>query len=80
MISIDNPNIIIVTEIFPKILKCTNIDNNEYKIRGFSCFMGPVADACRGVAIFIKGGIDFELKKVLLPPPPPREFCRHILS
>ena len=23
--------------------------------------------------------IDFELKKVLLPPPP-REFCRHILS
>ena len=24
--------------------------------------------------------IDFELKKVLLPPHPPREFCRHILS
>ena len=24
--------------------------------------------------------IDFKLKKVLLPPPPPREFCRHILS
>ena len=24
--------------------------------------------------------LDFELKKVLLPPIPPREFCRHILS
>ena len=57
VISIVDPDIIIVTEIFPKNLKCTNIDNNEYKIRGFSCFMGPVADACRGVAIFIKDGI-----------------------
>ena len=26
----------------------------SYKIHGFSCFMGPVTDACRDVAIFIK--------------------------
>ena len=69
MISIENPDIIIVTEIFPKNLKCTNIDNNEYKIRGFFCFMGPVADACRSVAIFIKDGIKadfcYDLNKTL---------------
>ena len=69
MISIENPDIIIVTEIFPKNLRCTNIDNNEYKIRGFSCFMRPVSDACRGVAIFIKDGIksdfSYDLNKTL---------------
>ena len=69
MISIENPDIIIVTEIFPKNLKCTNIDNNEYKIRGFSCFMGPVADVCRDVAIFLKDGIKadfcYDLNKTL---------------
>ena len=46
-----------MTEIFPKKLKYTNIDNNEYRIRGFSCFMWHVTDTCRGVAIFIKDGI-----------------------
>ena len=56
VISIENPDIIIVTEVFPKNLRSTNIDNNEYKFHGFSCFMGPVTDAC-GVAIFIKDGI-----------------------
>ena len=46
-----------MTEVFPKNLRSTNIDNNEYKIHGFSCFLGPVTGACRGVAIFIKDGI-----------------------
>ena len=52
-------------EIFPKNLKCTNIGNNEYKIRNFSCFMGPVADACRCVAIFIKDGIKVFIRESL---------------
>ena len=69
VISIENLNIIIVREIFLKNLKCTNIDKNEYKIRGFSRFMGLVVDACRGVAIFIKDDIKadfcYDLNKTL---------------
>ena len=40
VISIENPDITIVTEIFPKNMKCTNIDNNEYTIRGFPVLWG----------------------------------------
>ena len=29
--------------------------------------------------MIITFNLDFELKKVLLTPPPPRDFCRHIL-
>ena len=54
LISIENPDIIIVTEVFPKNVKPSNIDQNEYKLKGFSCFMGPVTDSCRGVAIYVK--------------------------
>ena len=40
VISIENTDIIIMTEIFPKNLKCTNNDNNEYKICGFPVLWG----------------------------------------
>ena len=40
VISIENPDIVIMMEIFPKNLKCTNIDNNEYKIRWFPVLWG----------------------------------------
>ena len=49
LISIENPDVIIVTEIFPKNLNSANIDKNEYRIRGLSCHTGPVKERSRGL-------------------------------
>ena len=35
LIQVIKPDIIIVTEVFPKNLKVSNIDSNEYKVKGF---------------------------------------------
>ena len=47
------PNIIIVMEIFPKFLKCTNFGNNEYKIRTF-LFYGACGRCVQGCGYFHK--------------------------
>ena len=57
LISIENPDIIIVTEVFTKNLKSANIDRNEFKIHGFSCYTCPVSDSSKGVAIYIRDTI-----------------------
>ena len=48
------PDVIVVTELFPETLNPTNIDKNEYKIKGFVCFTGQVKEHCRGVAIYVR--------------------------
>ena len=57
LIGIVKPDIIVVTELFPKTLNPTNIDKNEYKIKGFACFTGQIEEHYRGVAIYIKEDI-----------------------
>ena len=54
LISIVKPDIIVVTKLFPKTLNKTNIDKNEYKIKGFACFTGQVKEHYRGVAIYVR--------------------------
>ena len=51
------PDVIVVTELFPKNVNQTNIDKNEYKVKGFVCFTGQVKEHYRGVAIYVREDI-----------------------
>ena len=51
------PDVIVVTELFPKNVNPTNIDKNEYKVKGFVCFTGQVKEHYRGVAIYVREDI-----------------------
>ena len=57
LIGIVKPDVIVVTELFLNTLNPTNIDKNEYKIKGFVCFTGQVKEHCRGVAIYVREDI-----------------------
>ena len=58
-IEIYKPDIIILTEIFPKGIKSTDIMDQELKISGFNLILGKVTEKCRGVCIYIRDGLSF---------------------
>ena len=54
LISIVKPDVIVVTELFPKCLSPVNIDKNEYKLIGYTCYTGTIKENIRGVVIYIR--------------------------
>lgn len=60
VVALQDPDIIVITETFPKNSKPTNIHCNEYKLHSYNCFTGNVTDASRGVFIFVKDSIPAE--------------------
>lgn len=58
------PDIVVLTEIFPKGIKSTEIMNSELKIDGFSLVLGKVTEKCRGV-IYIRNGLSYRECTVL---------------
>ena len=65
VIELNNPDIIVITEVFPKNVNACEIDRNEYKIGGYQCFTGNIEEHSRGVAIYIKDHIPADYCKVL---------------
>ena len=57
MIDIVKPDVIVVTELFPKSINPVNIDKNEYKINGFTCYTGVIKENSRGVVIYVREDI-----------------------
>lgn len=57
IIQLHNPDIIAVTEVFPKSVLPTNIHGNEYKIQGYQCYPGSLNNDSRGVVIYVKSTI-----------------------
>ena len=53
LISIVKPDVIVVTELFPKRISHVNIDKNEYKLIGYTCYTGTIKKNIRGVVIYI---------------------------
>ena len=57
MIDIVKPDVIVVTELFPKSINPVNIDKNEYKINGFTCYTGVIKENSTGVVIYVREDI-----------------------
>ena len=58
-INIYKPDLIILTEIFPKGIKSTDIIGQELKISGFNLILGKVTEKCRCVCIYIRNRLTF---------------------
>jgi len=65
IITLQDPDIIIVTEAFPKTINPTNIHCNEYKLSEYNCFSGNITESSRGVLIYVKDTIPAESCHVL---------------
>ena len=50
-------DIAVITEVFPKNIKATNIDSQEYCLKGYQCFHSNLKENSRGVVIFIRNDI-----------------------
>ena len=64
-IDLIKPDIVIITEVFSKIVKPTQSHSNEYTLPGYQCFAGKINDNVRGVAIYVKDCISAEYCKSL---------------
>ncbi|WAR15881.1 hypothetical protein MAR_030475 [Mya arenaria] len=64
-ISLNNVDVAVVTEVFPKNLKATNIDCCEYSMKGFTCFKSEIEESSRGVVIYVRNTIPAEYCSVL---------------
>ena len=51
---VTNPDIIIITEVYPKTCDSTEILPVELDITGYICFRSDVIKSSRGVAIYVK--------------------------
>lgn len=58
LINIVKPDVMVITEVFPKSMNSANIDKNEYMIKGFTCFSGSVDENSRGVVIYVREGLN----------------------
>ena len=65
LLDIVRPDIVVVSEVFPKNMKPSNIDQNEYKRNGFSSFIGNVSDNSRGVVIYVRDGLNADYCSIL---------------
>ena len=65
IISISNPDIVTVTEVFPKNIKPSNIDPNEYKLKGYVPFINGTKDSFPGVIVYVKDCIPADYCNVL---------------
>ena len=66
-LEIDNfdPDIIVLTEIFPKSIVSTEILKQELKIEGYDLLLGKVTEKSRGVCIYVKTGLSYYECKIL---------------
>ena len=64
-VDIVRPDIVVVSEVFPKNMKPSDIDQNEYKLNGFSSFIGNVSDNSRGVVIYVRDGLNADYCSIL---------------
>lgn len=46
-------------------MKPSNIDQNEYKLNGFSSFIGNVSDNSRGVVVYVRDGLNADYCSIL---------------
>ena len=53
-IELQNPDIIVISELFPKTVKATDINLVEFSIDGFSLFLSKLEEKSRGVGIYVK--------------------------
>ena len=60
-----DPDVVVLTEIFPKSIDSTEILYQEFKIEGFNLLLGKVTEKCRGVCIYVKNGLTFYECKTL---------------
>lgn len=61
----NQPDIIVVTEVFPKNKTPQDIDPNEYKLAGYQCFTSDIKEEARGVVIYVKHDIPVDYCKDL---------------
>ena len=47
MIELNNPDIIVIMEVFSKSINACEINRNEYKIWGYQCFTGNIQEHSR---------------------------------
>lgn len=59
------PDIVVVTEVYPKNRAAADIDSNEYKLNGYQCFKSDVQDGTRGVLIYAKQDISIDFCREL---------------
>ena len=60
-----NPDIIVLTEIFPKSIISTEILRQELNIEGYNLLLGKVTEKARGVCIYVKTGLSYYECKIL---------------
>ena len=53
-IELQKPDIIVITELFPKTTNATDLDLVEFSIEGFSLYISKVEEKSRGVGIYVK--------------------------
>ena len=70
-IELISPDILIITEIYPKTEKSTNITAEELQIENYTLYRSNVMDNSRGVAIYVKDNISSTLNT---------ELTNHIFS
>ncbi|XP_006820153.1 uncharacterized protein LOC102801174 [Saccoglossus kowalevskii] len=52
-----DPDIVIITEMFPKNFNADEIDMSEYTLPGYDCWCGTIKKHSRGVGIYAKHGL-----------------------
>lgn len=60
------PDVVVVTEVFPKNLNPSNINSNEYKLKGFTCHISAISNNSRGVVIYTKDHISADYCTVMM--------------
>lgn len=65
VIAMKNPDIIVISEVFPKNCNSANVHSNEYKLLGYNCFCGNLTADSRGVVIYVKCNIPTDQCKLL---------------
>ena len=60
-----DPDIVVLTEIFPKSIVSTENLKQELKIEGYDLLLGKVTEASKGVCIYVKTGLSYYECKIL---------------
>ena len=56
LITLYNPDVIVVSEVFPKNCNPKLVHCNEYKLQGYNCFTGNIAEHSRGLQFMYMRG------------------------
>ena len=65
MTTIETQNVIVITELFPKTVKATELDIVEFKIDGYNMCMSKVEEMSRGVGLYIQENLAYTECSVL---------------